>query len=107
MKVLKGILEEQLDNAVRLKRDYNKEINSLLHGSVIKKRVYNHDYYYQEFRQGPRVVFKYLGKLEADKLKKYDEEKHRRNEYLKMVKELNNQIKFLNKALSLKEIRNV
>lgn len=107
MKVLKGILEEQLENAIQLKKDYNREISNLRHGAIIKKSVYNHDYYYQEYRNGPQIIFKYLGKLEPNQINEFLEEKHRREEYIKMVKELDMQIRFLKKALKAKEMRNV
>lgn len=107
MKVLIGVLEEQLENAIRLKEDYLKAIEKYGRGSVIKKRIYNQDYYYNEYRDGQRIVFDYLGKLKPDELKVLSENKHKRTEYKKMVEELDRQISFLKKALRLKEVRNV
>lgn len=107
MKILKGILEEQLENALRLKEDYIKALSQLGHGNIIKKRIYNQDYYYNEYRNGARIIFEYLGKPSQKELQRLLEEKHRREEYKKMVKELNLQISFLQKALRAKEMQNV
>ena len=45
--------------------------------------------------------------LDPDKIKAFNQNKHRKNEYKKMLKEVDLQIKFLTKALKIKEIRNV
>lgn len=107
MKILRGILVEQLKNAIRLKKDYIKALAQLGRGSIIKKRIYNHDYYYNEYREGGRVVFEYLGKLKPEEIHVLLGKKHRREEYKKMIKELDQQISFLQKALRAKEMRNV
>lgn len=107
MKILKGILEEQLDNAIRLKKDYIKTLAQLGHGSIIKKKIYNHDYYYNEYRDGSRIVFEYLGRLKPEEIEVFSDNRHRREEYKRMIRELDRQISFLEKALCAKEIRNV
>lgn len=107
MKILKGILEEHLKNAIRLKKDYINAIERLGRGSIIKKRIYNNDYYYNEYREGSRVIFDYLGKLNPEEIQVLLGKRHQRKEYKKMVKELDKQIRFLRKALRAKEIKSV
>jgi hypothetical protein len=107
MRILKGILKEQLESAGRLKKGYEQSILNLHCGALVSKRINNRVYYYNELRDKNRISFEYLGKLDPDRIKAFNQDKHRKNEYKRMIKELNLQIKFLKKVLSLKEIKNV
>lgn len=62
MRVLKGILQESLDYYQRLERDLRRRLIKLPNGSVKRRRIQGHDYYYLQQRQGRRVIHRYLGR---------------------------------------------
>jgi hypothetical protein len=46
MSVIKGILREELENSLQMKIGYERELAKLPKGSLVKKQVKGHDYYY-------------------------------------------------------------
>jgi hypothetical protein len=46
MKIIKSMLEEELANSLAMKKNYEKELAKLPKGSLIKKNVKGHEYYY-------------------------------------------------------------
>ena len=50
MPVIKSVLKEELENSLRMKSDYERELAKLPKGSLIKKRIKGHEYYYLVFR---------------------------------------------------------
>ncbi len=99
MKVIKGVLQEELDNSLRMKKDYERELSKLAKGSLIKKKIKGHEYYYLVLRKSGEVKFIYKGKISAGEIEKYKRTKEYRTKYRKMVSELNRQIKFLRSTL--------
>jgi parvulin-like peptidyl-prolyl isomerase len=100
MKVIKGVLEEELANSLAMKKDYEKELAKLPKGSLIKKNVKGHEYYYLVVREKSKVRFIYKGKKVGDKeIKKYKQAKEYRAKYRKLLSEIKKQIKFLRGAL--------
>jgi hypothetical protein len=107
MKVIKGVLEEELENSLRLKKEYEKALCALPQGAVVRKEIRGHKYYYLMKREGLKVKFLYMGKLSKEEIKKYEEIKILRAKYRKLLSQAKNQIAFLRKALRGKEIRAV
>ena len=99
MKVIKGVLKEELGNSLRMKKDYERELAKLPKGSLIKKNIKGHDYYYLLLRQSGKVRFIYKGKVSAQEIERYKQAKQYRAKYRKMRSELNRQIKFLKGTL--------
>jgi hypothetical protein len=99
MKVIKGVLKEELNNSLRMKKDYQRELAKLPKGSLVKKKIRGKEYYYLVLREKGRVKFIYKGKLSADEIKKYRQTKEYRAKYRKLISELNRQIKFLKGTL--------
>ena len=95
MKVIKGVLKEELDNSVSMRINYQRELAKLPKGSLIRKKIRGNEYYYLVLREKGKVKFIYKGKLDADEIKKYKQAKEYRAKYRKLVSELNKQIKFL------------
>jgi hypothetical protein len=62
MRVLSGILQESKEYYIAIQKELNKGIESLPKGSVKKRNIYGRTYYYLQFRNGEKVVHKYLGK---------------------------------------------
>ena len=100
MKVIKNVLEEELANSLAMKKDYEKELAKLPKGSLIKKNVKGHEYYYLVVREKGKVEFIYKGKKVSDKeINKYKQAKEYRAKYRKLLSEIKKQIKFLRSAL--------
>jgi hypothetical protein len=99
MKVIKGVLKEELDNSLAMKKNYQRELTRLPKGSLVKKKIRGNEYYYMVLREKGKVRFIYKGKLSDDEIKRYKQTKEYRAKYRKLVSELNKQIKFLKGTL--------
>ena len=107
MKVIKGVLEEELQNSLRMKNLYEKTIKELSKGSLVEKNIRGHKYYYLAIREKSKVKFVYKGKMPEKERKKYLEAKIMRAKYRKLLFQINKQIAFLKKALNEKSIRSL
>lgn len=103
MGVIKGVLGEELKNSLQMKKDYELELAKLSKGSLIKKRIKGHEYFYLVLREKKKVKFIYKGKLSDKEVKKFEEVKKYRSKYKKLISQVNKQIKFLRRALRGKE----
>jgi len=107
MNIIKGVLEEELQNSIRMKRQYEKALNELPKGSLVEKSIKGHKYYYLAVRESDRVKFIYKGKISEEEKNKYMEAKKLRAKYRKLLSQLKKQIVFLKKALNGKAIRSL
>jgi len=104
MGVIKGVLKEELENSIQLKKEYEKALKSNPGGCIVKKEIRGNNYYYLAIREGKKVKFIYKGKkLSEDDVAQLKKSKQLRNKYKKLIQKLNNQIKYLRKALRGKE----
>jgi hypothetical protein len=103
MRVLKGMLKEELDNSVRMQKSYERELAQLPRGSLVKKTIRGHEYYYLVMRDKGKVKFVYKGKSPEGEVKKYMEAKKYRAKYRRLLSETKKQIKFLRSALRGKQ----
>ena len=62
MRVLKGILKDSLGYYERLERNLKCRLAKLSSGSIKRRRIKGHRYYYLQRRNGRRVVHQYLGR---------------------------------------------
>ena len=99
MKIIKGILAEELENARQKLRLYQKELSGLPKGSIVSKRIKGRLFHYLAYRNGPRMVFKYQGKLDAKGLDKFQSIRKQRAQYKGFIADLKKQIKFLERTL--------
>jgi len=98
--VIKGVLKEELQNSLRMKKGYEREIAKLPQGSLIKKKIKGHEYYYLLLREKGRVRFIYKGKNVSIKVvKKYHKAKKLRAKYRNLLSHVKKEIKFLEKSL--------
>lgn len=103
MGVIKGVLREELENSVRMKKNYERELAKLPKGSLVKKKVKDHEYYYLLLRQKGKVKFIYRGKVPDEEIKRYKEVKVYRAKYRNLLSRVKKQIRFLRSALRGKE----
>ena len=101
--VIKGVLREELENSLRMKRSYEKELSKLPKGCLVKKKIKNHEYYYLELREKDKIKFIYKGKLSDEKVKKYKQANKYRAKYRKLLSQVKKQIKFLRSSIRGKE----
>jgi len=89
MEALNGILKEELNRLINLKENYEHKLKKFQKGSLIKKEIKGHAYYYLNYRDNNKKVFKYLGKLNKEEIFRLENSiKERRN-----IQKLYNQVK--------------
>ena len=102
--VIKGVLKEELENSLRMKKRFEQELAKLPKGSLVKRRIKGHEYYYLVYREDGAFKADYRGKIVSSKeLRKYEVAKQRRAEYRRSLSQLKKQIRFLRGVLRGKE----
>jgi hypothetical protein len=96
---IKDMLMEELQNSIQIRKDFERALNDLPKGSLVRKVIGGHEYFYLALRDGGKVRFNYLGKLSNDEVSKHAEAKKYRARYRKQISEVDLQIKFIQKAL--------
>ena len=99
MKILNGVLNEELDRLNKLKENYEKQIAKLPKGSLIRKNIKGNIYYYLNYRQEKKKIFKYIGKLARRKLENLLDKIEERRKLEKLNKQAKKDIKKLEKML--------
>ena len=99
MKVIISVLEEELANSLAMQKNYERELAKLPKGSLIKKNIKGHSYYYLVYREKGKVQFDYKGQPSEREIKKNKQAKEYRAKYRKLLSEVNQQIKFLRSVL--------
>lgn len=93
MEILNGILKEELERLKKLKKSYEQKISKLPKGSLVRKEIKGHIYYYLNYREGNKGIFKYLGKLNEKELeelkKKISERRKLRRLYIQVKRNIN------------------
>ncbi len=77
MRVLKGILKDSVAYYQRLERDLEQRLSKLPRGSVKRRQIRGHVYFYLQQRIGDKVVHRYLGRQEPVELARAVEERRR------------------------------
>ena len=98
-RVIKGILQEELANSRRMQQRYEQALRRVGKGSLVKKRIGGRAYYYLAAREGRRVRFQYLGKLSAQALRARQVQHRQRAQYQRLLREVKQQIRFLERSL--------
>lgn len=104
MGVIKSILEEELENSLRMKEEYENVLKANPGGCIVQKEVKGNKYYYLAVRDGKRVRFIYKGKeISKEELAQLEKSRQLRKKYKALIQKLDKQIKYLRKALRGKE----
>ena len=101
--VIKGVLEEELQNSLRMQKDYESALSRLPQGCLVQKEIRGHKYCYIVRREGNKIVHSYRGKLSSEEINKYNEAKPLRAQYRHGLSKVKKQIKFLRGVLRGKE----
>lgn len=110
MKVLKGVLQEELKNSKRIKKQYAKVLKKLPKGSLYERELRGHKYFYIVVRENGKVENKYVGRKEdvsQEMIEKYAEAKRLRALYRNLKSEANKEIALLERILNGKELQSV
>lgn len=85
MRVLKSILKDSLSYYQRLERALKRRLAKLPQGSVKRRRIRGHVYYYLQRRNGGKVVHQYLGRQKpVELLRKIQERRQLKQELAKV-----------------------
>ena len=101
--VIKGVLAEELENSLRMKKEYEAALKKLPEGCLSVKKIRGHEYCYLVKRVGKKVKYIYKGKMSQEEKKKFEEAKVLRAKYRNLLSQVKKQIKFLRSALRGKE----
>ncbi|KUO52362.1 MAG: hypothetical protein APF76_04825 [Desulfitibacter sp. BRH_c19] len=99
MVVIKGVLQDELERQNRMLRAYQKKAVLLPKGSVVNKNIRGKEYFYLQYRDGEKVVSKYIPNNEFPVINSKIEE---RKKIDKIVSDIKKEIKFIEKALKIK-----
>jgi len=100
MGAIKGVLREEFENSLQMKKDYERELAKLPKGSLIEKEIKGRKYYYLLLRENGRVKFIYRGKVSKEEIEKYKKAKEYRAKYRRLLSQVKKQIRFLRSSLS-------
>ena len=84
MKILKGILKEELERLQKLHSQYVWEIAKLPKGCLIRKQIGKNHYCYLNYRNGKKSIFKYIGKLKKAEYRELSEKIEKRRKLQKL-----------------------
>ena len=101
--VIKGVLKEELQNSLRMKKEYEQALKNLPKGSLAVRKIRGHKYYYLVRRIDKKVKYVYKGKITEEEKQKYSEAKEIREKYRKLLSQVKKQIRFLRSSLRGKE----
>ena len=100
---IKDMLNEELQNSLQIKQDYEQALAALPRGSLVRKVIGGRPYFYLAHREGKKVKFDYQGKLADEEVRGYEEAKQSRARYRQRLSEVSKQIRFLRRVLRAKE----
>ncbi len=100
---IKGVLHEELQNSLKMKKAYEKELRELPKGSLSVKEIRGNEYVYIAKRKGSKVEFVYKGKMSEAEQEKYRKAKEIRARDRKLLAQVKKQIKYLKGALRGRE----
>jgi hypothetical protein len=96
MAFIYGVLKEEYDRMLEKKNDYEKKLNDLPKGALVKKQINGRSYNYLIFRENKKVITKYIKKENFDTVQ---EQLERRKKIKKSLKSINDDLKIIKKVV--------
>lgn len=87
MSSLQSVLGENVGYYEDLRRRLKARLAELPEGSVLRRRLGKHDYFYLKLRRGSRVLSKYLGKKRPEELEESIKERRLLRRQLREVEQ--------------------
>ena len=104
METLNGILIEELNRLKSLKNNYENNLGNLLKGCLIEKEIKGHIYYYLNYREGKKSIFKYLGKLNEKEISQIKNKIEERKKLKRLYTHTKNNIAKIEKMSHAKKL---
>jgi hypothetical protein len=92
-------MQEEYDRLVEAEVVYRKSVESAVQGAPRIKHIGNKDYLYLEQRNGPKVVYNYVGPAESEKSAEILGAVKRRRKDQESLKKVLNDLKDVKKVL--------
>ncbi len=105
MKIIKGVLEEELKKALLAEKEFEKALAGLPRGVLVKKYVKGRQYCYLLSREKGKVRFEYKGKMIGKDIQYHEAAKKDRAMYRNRLSAVRKRIAFIRKILVSKELR--
>ena len=101
-KVISGILQDELDRNSRMISRYERELENLPKGSLLIRKINGsvNSYVYLKYREGNKVISKYLGESSVLDLDDLNQKLSRRKELKSLIKKLKIEKKDLEKLIN-------
>ena len=99
MSIIKDILKDEKERLILLKNQIEEQISSLPKGSLSKKRRSNRFFYYLAYREGRKVIFKYVGKENSSRVISLNEDIQKRRKFEKRLRDIKRDLKDINRGL--------
>ncbi len=99
MEILNSVLKEELNRLKKLNGQYLKQISNLPRGSLIRKKIKGHIYYYLSYWHQNKSTFKYVGKLSRKERENLLDKIDERKKYEKLNRRVKKDIKKLEKMI--------
>ena len=96
---VKAVFQDELERNGRLISRYKTELETLPKGSIFKRKIGSQEYLYLNYREGKKVISKFLGKAEEFNTDELQSQLNRQKEYKQLLKKLLQEQKELLKAL--------
>jgi len=100
---IKDVLREELERSLQMQKDYDRELAKLPRGSLVRRLIKGHVYFYLVYREDGKVRTEYRGQASKEEIEKYRHAKERRAIYRGSIAKLKKQIRFLKGTLRGKE----
>lgn len=94
-----GVMQDELERNRRMQIRYQKEIDQLPQGSLFRRMIKGHPYYYLNYREKDKVISKYLGKLDEFGVENIKNRIAERKRYQNLLRKLRSEEKFIEKAI--------
>ena len=96
MSVLDEVLKEEYDRLIKMRAAMSLEYEALPKGSISKKNIRGCDCYYLQYREGDKVISKYIKKGELNELAAKIE---RRRSLKKSLREIDAEMKKIERSI--------
>lgn len=95
MNLITDTIQKEKSRIEYMLKQYNEILARLPKGSILERNLNNQTYYYLKYREGKKVVSKYIGKSKDTVLPLLEKRKHTEA----MIRSLENELRIAEKAL--------
>jgi len=99
-KVLKGVLQEELERNLQRQRVFLNELQKYPKGYLFIQRMHGDEYLYRKYRKGNKIISVYIGSINSEKAKQAFKDRERYLQLKRDIKELKEEEKFLRKVIN-------